>query len=243
MASVVERVKATGTGVGSVTTGAVTPGGSDRLAFATIVSYGDDVAAVKYGGSGGTDLDNVLASADITFFAVKHSAWAKAGSPAGSTTGFADWAPNTETSALALFMFLTGADQTTPLDTSVTAAADPGSEGDGDAVAEIVLTGLNPGQLVIASLAISPIGGLDSIVANNGDTHIDDSAGVNGGVPIGGANLWGNADGSGNLTLSVTIVETSPPVLIGWRLKAYPVNNAAGGAASILLQVMQHGGA
>ena len=242
MASVVNKVKTNGNGVTTLTTGSVTPGGTDRVCLATLVSYENHATDAKIGGSGGTSLTNILAGSQITFFAVQHSVWALAGSPAGSTTGFADWGANSQASAVALFLFLSGADQTTPLDTSITPSADPGSGG-GTAVAESVMTGLDPGQLVVASLGISAINGVASVVANNGATNVEDTESAGGGVALGGSWIWGVADGSGNLTLSVTITEGAPGTLIGWRLAPYPVNNAAGGAASILLQVMQHGSA
>lgn len=227
-----------GNTVTSITTGAVSPSGSDLFMLGVSVTGGasaPNTTAFKYGGSGGTSLSAAGATGSFGFGFGNFTTWKIAPGPSGSTTAYASF--GAANFAAIAGVFFTGVDQVTPLGTEVSGpnnnfAAAPITDA-------LSLTGLTPGQLVIGAVAVNDIGGsgIVSIVAGASTTVV-----VNG-LAAGAATgeqrasvsvLSGVADGSGNLTLNYTITMLSAGVNICWQHTAFPVNDASGAAAAIL---------
>lgn len=231
MAAVNTSVGVGGSGT-SLTTGSVTPSGSNTAVYAATAGDASYASDAKYNGSGGTSLSKVSADQAMAFFGGGHfNGWGAAGSPTSSTTGYASWGATSQGASATSYVFLTGVDPTTPfgseqtannLDAPVTSI-----------VASRSLTGLNPGQLVVAGLGVLTFAAI-TVTANNGSTTVVQVQQGSGGTKNSTAILYGVADGSGNLTLSALIDQGATSDLIAWALSAVPVNDAAGGGGSTI---------
>lgn len=231
MAAVNTSVGVGGSGT-SLTTGSVTPSGSNTAVYAAAAGDASYASDAKYNGSGGTSLTKVSADQAMAFFNGGHfNGWGAAGSPTSSTTGWTSFGATSQGASATSYVFLTGVDPTTPfgseqtannLDAPVTSI-----------VASRSLTGLNPGQLVVAGLGVLTFAAI-TVTANNGSTTVVQVQQGSGGTKNSTAILYGVADGSGNLTLSALIDQGATSDLIAWALSAVPVNDAAGGGGSTI---------
>lgn len=233
MANVNTSIHAQGGGGTSVTSGSVSPGGSNRVVVSVDISDQGYSTDAKFGGSGGTSLGSSIASglADSTIGAGSVNVRRYIAVPSGSTTMYSEWGGAT-ISASGSYLFLDGADQTTPL-TALTQTANVGAGATSCSTG--ALSGLNPGQLVIAAVAAHGVfgGNVNSITSGNGSTTVY-SPGygtLSSGITDACAWMTGVADGSGNLTLTATVNEASA-TLFGWRVIPFAVNDASGGGGS-----------
>jgi hypothetical protein len=233
MAAVNTSIGIGGGGGTSLTSTSVSPGGSDRVVVAIDSSEQGYSTQVNYGGSGGTSLGTSFSQGvvDPQFGTVAYANVRRlAPGPSGATTMYHLWGGTTSTAA-GSSIFLTGADQTTPL----VALTEAFGIGAGTAnYSSGALTGLTPGQLVIMGVAAQSVfGGVFTSIssANAATTVVAQALGTStGSLHELTAWAYGVADGSGNLTLEVTIVESG--VLFGYRFFPYAVNDASAGGST-----------
>lgn len=222
MAAVNTSVGIGGGGGTSLTSGSVSPGGSDRVVVTADLSDQGYSTDSKYGGSGGTSLGASIAQglADSTLGAGSFNIRSAAG-PTGSTTMYHLWGGATD-SASGSTLFLDGAGALTPL--TQTDGLSSGST----SCSTGLLTGLTAGQLVIAAVGahgvfsgnVNSISGADVVA---GSVAYGTLSG--GGLTDACAWMAGFADGSGQITLAATVAEATP-TLFGWRVIPFAVANA-----------------
>ncbi len=228
MAAVNTSVGVGGGGGADLTSGSVSPGGSDRVVLTADISDQGYSTDSKYGGSGGTSLGASIAQglADSTIGAGYLNTRSAAG-PSGSTTMYHLWGGAT-ISASGSSLFLDGAGALTPLTQASGIGAGITNCSTG------LLTGLTPGQLVIAAVGAYGVfgGNVNSIASGNADTTVYSPAygTLSSGATAACAWMAGVADGAGELTLEADVNE-AVATLFGWRVIPFAVADAGGGGA------------
>ena len=220
----------------SLTTGSVSPSGSDRLMIGASMSgfvFGTlgDTTAFKYGGSGGTDLSQVGADLDIgSPAAARCSVWSIAPGPTGSTTGYASYSGPPQAAAMQA-SFYTGVDQGSPYGTPV----DDSGEDDGVATtrASVTVTGLTSGDWVSADFFVytpnaTELGSATPVAGTNLRRQQNDTA-----FPfLQTIHVDAVAAGS-SLTLEVDLNSTGSPINFQWTVRALPLNEASSGIEAV----------
>jgi hypothetical protein len=233
----VEDAVAVGGDADNLTSAAVVGAGTDRFMFAAGTARDEYPIEVRYGGSAGTLLTQEGADLGFAFDQTgsgKLNTWAIAPGPLGSTTFYIELAaPRTLAGGCIL---LSGVDQTTPLDTEQ-AGPDNEFSFDQDRAVALTVTGLTPGQLVVAALGIQNVdhaGAGDVTAVTAGANTVVEAFAVGGADPgdvqAAIALLSGVSAGT-SLTLNATISSTAGG-LVTWRITAFPVIDAAGAAAA-----------
>lgn len=227
----------------TLTTPGVTPGGSNRATYVSAIgaingttpNYWDEA---RYTNSGGA-LINLYAGADheLSYFSFTEAYTKIRGGvapAAGSSLPiYVHWPAGTVSAAVTV-VYLEDVDQTTPYGTEVTAGTGLNlPTGAGPHTVTLPFTGLTPGQRVVATLTFFMFGtNLVSTVAATSEATIileDAEAPEFEGRRVRAVTVTGEADGSGNITLSL---DCSAPVnddFIWYDFSGNPVNDAAGG--------------
>ncbi len=210
----------------TITTSAVTVGGTDRLMLAAAVGLPNAATQVS---DGTNNLTRNSSNIDLFFGQLKGNTWARAPGPSGSVAAQALFGSGTDT-ALSV-VYLEGVDQTTPF-AAIQTAGPTDASGATSTVASITVTGLAFGQRVMVGLVIGIAAApLSSVVAGANTSLVQLANSAFGGDERQAVAAWltGVAAGS-SLTLSATI-NLGGSELLTWALVAYPINDAAAGGA------------
>ena len=210
--------------VASLTTASWTIAGSDRILMAGVMSgAGTPVSpnAVKWGGSGGTDLTQKGSTLTFETYG-RLSQWYLVAPTAESNTLYCSWASNQDETALGGASY-TGVDQTTPHGTQATATNDAASQ------TPTVNVTSAAGELVVDVAAVLDIlGSRTTFVADAGQTERVKIANV-GGIAYESFGMSEEA-GAASVTMSWTGSGTATEAgsaIIGIPLKPVAVGGTA----------------
>ena len=214
--------------VASLTTGAWTIAGSDRIVMGGILSGAIspvDPANMKWGGSGGTDLTKRGATVDIGAF-VKVSQYSLVAPTAESNTLYGSWGSNQDETAIGGASY-TGVDQTTPHGTQASAT------GNGANPTATVNVNSASGELVVDVVgALQTDGDITTLVAGASQTARVDIDNV-GGVAF---ECFGMSEEAGGATVTMSWdIDTTGGGDTEWGIIGIPLKPAGAAAAGGLL--------
>jgi len=209
------------------TTGSFTPGGTNRAIFAAIGSLNywpsaPTITEARYGGSGGTLIDEIGTSYSWLFSNGRLSTFGEGGSPSSSTDVFGDWESDPRNSAAGGVCF-SGVDQAAPFSGRVNASGTAAAVT--TTVASVTVTGCTSGQLVTAAIVCIAPSVLTAFTEVTGTTLRVSSVAVG---YLGIAFVTREATGA-SVTLEVNC-NGSASGDITWGAAGVRINDAAGSA-------------
>lgn len=211
----------------TLTSGSISPSGSNRLMLAA--ASGQTAATdVKSGGSGGTSLTKINTNVSIFSGNYTFNVWSLSPGPTGSTTAWVDFGSAGANSLGVIYL-----DGVSSLGTEQTAGPTTVSTVS-STVASITVTGLTSGQRVVAALGIGQIpDGITSVTAGANTTVYGFATGDSGERHAGAPWLTGVATGT-SLTLSATIALPNIFNDVSWAISAWPVTDSSDGVTGTI---------